>query len=152
MRYLPHSPQDRADMLTKIGVASIDDLFADIPKDKLIDGLPDSEFCKTYFSSVTRKLFATVGVAPDIEFIATDLDPLANVQEIAVTRRFAAGDAAAPAFAEVLGEDWFGTPWAADGGNVAKRSIAIIACPPPLSDLRSSPAPVAGSAVSSVGS
>ena len=85
----------------------------------LIDGLPDSEFCKTYFSSVTRKLFATVGVAPDIEFIATDLDPLANVQEIAVTRRFAAGDAAAPAFAEVRGEDWFGTPWAADGGNVA---------------------------------
>ena len=41
MRYLPHSPQDRADMLTKIGVSSIDDLFVDIPKDKLIDGLPD---------------------------------------------------------------------------------------------------------------
>ena len=41
MRYLPHSPQNRADMLAKIGVASIDDLFVDIPKDKLIDGLPD---------------------------------------------------------------------------------------------------------------
>ena len=85
----------------------------------LIDGLPDSEFCKTYFSSVTRKLFATVGVAPDIEFIATDLDPLANVQEIAVTRRFAAGDAGAPSLATVLAEDWFGAPWAAGGGNVA---------------------------------
>ncbi|MFO1402510.1 MAG: bifunctional isocitrate dehydrogenase kinase/phosphatase [Steroidobacteraceae bacterium] len=85
----------------------------------LIDGLPDSEFCKTYFSSVTRKLFATVGVAPDIEFIATDLDPLANVQEIAVTRRFEAGDAATPSLATVLGQDWFGTPWASDGGNVA---------------------------------
>ncbi|MEI2735123.1 MAG: aminomethyl-transferring glycine dehydrogenase subunit GcvPA [Rhodoblastus sp.] len=41
MRYLPHSPQDRADMLAKIGVAAIEDLFVDIPKDKLIDGLPD---------------------------------------------------------------------------------------------------------------
>ena len=41
MRYLPHSPQNRADMLARIGVASIDDLFVDIPKDKLIDGLPD---------------------------------------------------------------------------------------------------------------
>jgi isocitrate dehydrogenase kinase/phosphatase len=44
----------------------------------LIDGLPDSEFCKTYFNSVTRKLFGTVGAAADIEFIATDLDPLTS--------------------------------------------------------------------------
>ena len=41
MRYLPHSPQDRADMLARIGVSSIDDLFVDIPEDKLIDGLLD---------------------------------------------------------------------------------------------------------------
>ncbi|MCC7463218.1 MAG: bifunctional isocitrate dehydrogenase kinase/phosphatase [Gammaproteobacteria bacterium] len=85
----------------------------------LIDGLPDNEFCKTYFSSVTRKLFDTVGVAPDIEFIATDLDPLANAQEIAVTRRFAAGDAGAPSLRAALAEDWVGTAWAAGGGNVA---------------------------------
>jgi len=44
----------------------------------LIDGLPDNEFCKTYFSSITRRLFRTVGVAPQIEFVATDLDPLAS--------------------------------------------------------------------------
>ena len=47
MRYLPHSPQDRADMLARIGVASIDDLFVDIPRDKLIDGLPDLPRHKT---------------------------------------------------------------------------------------------------------
>ncbi len=41
MRYLPHSPQDRADILARIGVSSIDDLFVDIPEDKLIDGLLD---------------------------------------------------------------------------------------------------------------
>ena len=34
MRYLPHTDQDRADMLAKIGVRSIDELFADIPPDK----------------------------------------------------------------------------------------------------------------------
>jgi isocitrate dehydrogenase kinase/phosphatase len=44
----------------------------------LIEGLPDSEFCKTFFSSVTRRIFKTVGVAPEIEFVATDLDPLAR--------------------------------------------------------------------------
>ncbi len=41
MRYLPHSPQDRADMLARIGVEKIDDLFVDAPRDKLIDGLVD---------------------------------------------------------------------------------------------------------------
>jgi len=34
MRYLPHTDQDRADMLARIGVSSIDDLFADIPQAK----------------------------------------------------------------------------------------------------------------------
>ncbi len=38
MRYLPHTPQDREDMLAKIGVSSIDDLFADIPGDKQLSG------------------------------------------------------------------------------------------------------------------
>ena len=36
MRYLPHTGDDRADMLAAIGVASIDDLFSDIPPAKLL--------------------------------------------------------------------------------------------------------------------
>ena len=32
MRYLPLTPADRADMLAKVGAASIDDLFADVPQ------------------------------------------------------------------------------------------------------------------------
>jgi glycine cleavage system P protein (glycine dehydrogenase) subunit 1 len=34
MRYLPHTTQDRTDMLSRIGVGSIDDLFSDIPAAK----------------------------------------------------------------------------------------------------------------------
>lgn len=34
MRYLPLTPEDRADMLARVGVANIDDLFAEIPADK----------------------------------------------------------------------------------------------------------------------
>ncbi len=41
MRYLPLSDVERGDMLAKIGVASIDDLFADIPADKRLNGLVD---------------------------------------------------------------------------------------------------------------
>ncbi|MGJ3263177.1 MAG: aminomethyl-transferring glycine dehydrogenase subunit GcvPA [Salinarimonas sp.] len=36
MRYLPLSPDDRAEMLAKVGVSQIDDLFVDVPNDKLL--------------------------------------------------------------------------------------------------------------------
>ncbi|MBV9567195.1 MAG: aminomethyl-transferring glycine dehydrogenase subunit GcvPA [Hyphomicrobiales bacterium] len=41
MRYLPLTDTDRGDMLARIGVNSIDDLFADIPRDKRLPKLPD---------------------------------------------------------------------------------------------------------------
>ena len=41
MRYLPLNEADRRAMLAKIGVADIDALFADIPKDKRLTGLID---------------------------------------------------------------------------------------------------------------
>jgi len=41
MRYLPLTETDREDMLARIGVDSIDDLFADIPRDKRLVELPD---------------------------------------------------------------------------------------------------------------
>ncbi len=47
MAYGPHTPQDRATMLAAIGVASVDDLFADIPPSLRASGLdlpePESE-------------------------------------------------------------------------------------------------------------
>lgn len=36
---------------------------------------PDSEFYKTFFSSITRIIFDTVGVDRDVEFLAVDFDP-----------------------------------------------------------------------------
>lgn len=41
MRYLPLTPQDRADMLQKIGVKSIDDLFTDVPQAARLGGTVD---------------------------------------------------------------------------------------------------------------
>ncbi len=41
MRYLPLTPEDRSEMLARIGVADIDALFADIPADKRLKSLPD---------------------------------------------------------------------------------------------------------------
>ncbi len=41
MRYLPLTDTDRGDMLARIGVSSIDDLFADIPHDKRLARPPN---------------------------------------------------------------------------------------------------------------
>ena len=46
MRYLSHEPEDRRAMLDKIGVVSIDDLFAAVPRDKLLRELPHLPFGK----------------------------------------------------------------------------------------------------------
>ncbi|MEM8983748.1 MAG: bifunctional isocitrate dehydrogenase kinase/phosphatase [Pseudomonadota bacterium] len=40
-----------------------------------IDALIDREFYQTFFSSVTRRVFKTVGVDPNIEFVAEDVTP-----------------------------------------------------------------------------
>jgi glycine dehydrogenase subunit 1 len=41
VRYLPLTPDDREDMLRRIGVDHIDALFADVPTDKLLQAPPD---------------------------------------------------------------------------------------------------------------
>lgn len=40
-----------------------------------IEGRPDAEIGLTFFNSVTRRVFATVGVDPTIEFLAAELPP-----------------------------------------------------------------------------
>ena len=90
--------------------------------DEMIDPLPDSEFPKTFFSSVTRKTFGTVGVDPAVEFIALDLDPLGNVRSHVETKVYAnRGDIDLLA-EELLADFSFRTPW-----RDFERSVKMIA-------------------------
>ena len=43
---------------------------------RLIAQCADSEFYKTFFSSITRRIFDTRGVDPDVEFLAEDVTPV----------------------------------------------------------------------------
>jgi isocitrate dehydrogenase kinase/phosphatase len=72
--------------------------------------LPDPEFTKTFFSSVSRRLFGTVGVAPDIEFVATDLDPLAGVRSVD-TNSYVNHGSLPLLFEDLLGDVRFRSPW-----------------------------------------
>src|SRR3954451_25134570 len=47
MRYLPLTPEDRGEMLARMGVAGIDELFADIPAGKRLAKLPDLPLTKS---------------------------------------------------------------------------------------------------------
>ncbi|HEY4771638.1 MAG TPA: bifunctional isocitrate dehydrogenase kinase/phosphatase [Steroidobacteraceae bacterium] len=76
-----------------------------------IAALPDPEFTKTFFSSVTRRHFGTIGVDADIEFVATDLDPLAGVNAAAETKTYANRGSLSLLFEDLLGDLRFGSPW-----------------------------------------
>jgi isocitrate dehydrogenase kinase/phosphatase len=72
---------------------------------------PDPEFTKTFFSSISRKLFGTVGVAPDIEFVATELDPLAGIHAATGTNTYVNHGSLSLLFEDLLGDMRFRSPW-----------------------------------------
>ncbi|MBE7635577.1 aminomethyl-transferring glycine dehydrogenase subunit GcvPA [Sneathiella sp. P13V-1] len=57
MRYMPHTAEQRREMLEKVGVGSVDDLFADIPASARVEGLLDLPTHKTELE-VDRRMHA----------------------------------------------------------------------------------------------
>jgi isocitrate dehydrogenase kinase/phosphatase len=79
--------------------------------DEIIDPLPDNEFARTFFSSVTRTTFGTVGVDPAVEFVALDLDPLASVKTHVETKLYVNRGAIELLVEELLTDFRFRTPY-----------------------------------------
>ena len=52
----------------------------------LVARRPDSDFYRTFFNSVTRDLFGTVGVNPEVEFCATSVGRASGAVPIRVYR------------------------------------------------------------------
>ena len=48
----------------------------------------DWELAETFFNSITRRIFSTVGVDPDIQFVETDFDPPPILAESEVYKTF----------------------------------------------------------------
>jgi isocitrate dehydrogenase kinase/phosphatase len=78
---------------------------------EIIDPLPDSEFTKTYFCSITRRTFGTVGVDPAVEFVALDLDPLGSVTTHVETKIYANRGSVDLLVEELLADFRFHTPY-----------------------------------------
>jgi isocitrate dehydrogenase kinase/phosphatase len=80
--------------------------------------LPDPEFLKTYFSSITRQLFDTTGVNTDIEFFALEIDPLRGVTSDVVTNTYVNRGALELLVEELLSDFRFRTAWRDFDGSV----------------------------------
>ncbi|MSQ91826.1 MAG: bifunctional isocitrate dehydrogenase kinase/phosphatase [Gammaproteobacteria bacterium] len=83
-----------------------------------IAGLTDPEFLKTFFNSITRRLFDTVGVDPAIEFFALDVDPLRGIGSQVGTNRYGNRGSVELLFEELLSDFRFRTPWRDFEGSV----------------------------------
>ena len=83
-----------------------------------IQDLADPEFLKTYFSSITRRIFDTVGVDPDIEFSALDVDPLRGMTSDRVTVTYTNRGSMELLVEELLSDFKFRTPWRDFEGSV----------------------------------
>jgi isocitrate dehydrogenase kinase/phosphatase len=57
----------------------------------LIRDYVDREFTKTYFSSITRRIFMTVGVDPDVEFVDVEDRPIDAITKEAALTSYAIG-------------------------------------------------------------
>jgi isocitrate dehydrogenase kinase/phosphatase len=78
---------------------------------ELIEALPDQEFDKTFFNSVTRRTFDTVGVDAAVEFVALDLDPIGSIKSPIETNLYTNRGSLELLFEEVLADFRFRTPY-----------------------------------------
>ncbi|MBM5812955.1 MAG: bifunctional isocitrate dehydrogenase kinase/phosphatase [Gammaproteobacteria bacterium] len=83
-----------------------------------ITELADPEFLKTFFSSITRRVFDTIGVNAAIEFFALDLDPLRGITTHDVTGSYVNRGSIELLFEELLSDFRFRTPWRDFEGSV----------------------------------
>jgi isocitrate dehydrogenase kinase/phosphatase len=83
---------------------------------------PDSDFYRTFFNSITRDLFGTVGVNPEVEFCATNVGRASGAVQIRVYR---VGGSLPTAVREVLTDLPFGAAIPDPEGAVHRVSAEI---------------------------
>ncbi len=85
---------------------------------------PDEELAETFFNSAVRRVFHTVGVAPDVEFVASVAAPVEHEAPWSHTRTHACGGPLADAFREVLLGAGFDAAWDDLEGDCARLAEA----------------------------
>jgi len=87
-----------------------------------VAGRPDWELAETFFNSVTRRVFATAGVDPSIEYVDSDFDPPGQEAAQRLCRAYRSRDL--PGLIEsILRDSWFDSRFE-DVGREARLAAA----------------------------
>jgi len=89
----------------------------------------DAELYKTFFNTITRRLFKTRGVDAAIEFIAFDFQPSDRITHPVARYAYIVGERLADTFERILGDFAFGLPWrdsGADAQRLAERMEQVL--------------------------
>jgi isocitrate dehydrogenase kinase/phosphatase len=97
-------------------------VYADLIARKL-----DAELYKTFFNTITRRLFKTRGVDSAIEFIAFDLQPSDRITHPVAKRTWIVGEHAADTFMRILEEYAFSLPWEHEQRDAARLADRLVA-------------------------
>jgi isocitrate dehydrogenase kinase/phosphatase len=89
---------------------------------RMIANRNDIEIAETFFNSVTRRIFATVGVDPMIEFIWMDAELLPSGDETPVYTRYAKDKSTRELVRQILGDYRFDIPY-----EDMERDAALVA-------------------------
>jgi isocitrate dehydrogenase kinase/phosphatase len=83
-----------------------------------LDKVPDAGFIKTYFNSTTRRIFGTVGIDPELEFVSPPFeDELELIQSLNL-RRYPYWDSLTNVFSQLLGDFAFKVSYSNIDGDV----------------------------------
>jgi isocitrate dehydrogenase kinase/phosphatase len=102
-----------------------------------IAGRDDWELAETWFNSVTRRIFATLGVDGNIEFVDSDFEAPQTETRAPLCRSYEAADATG-LIAAILGDSWFGVPWE-DAGRDARLVAERVAEPVDRAEIVAAP-------------
>ncbi len=94
-----------------------------------VQGLIDRELTKTFFNTLSRRFFHTLGVDAEIEFVALDLDPTVGIAERVALNRYEVAQDLVGACARLLGDYPFATGYvdpARGGGDRARDRRAHV--------------------------
>ena len=115
---------------TLVGPAVRDRLLWTEMKDAFVarsQGWPDMELAETFFNSLTRKVFTTVGVDPQVEFVASEMGR-GDGPDGGLVREHLPEPGEGPQialFRTILEEHSFAAPWE-DLGRDAARAAAVL--------------------------
>jgi isocitrate dehydrogenase kinase/phosphatase len=91
----------------------------------LIEARQDWELAETFYNSITRRVFTTVGVDPDLQFVDTDFDAPPVPADEPITKRYDRSTSTEGLCGAVLWDTKFYTPWRDRTGDARKLGDRI---------------------------